>query len=722
MSRVHAGLLVVLLAGCGSSAAGFADGGVGDTGAVPDSGRSGKDAKADSPQMLVSDQLMSISVSPASATLTILNGAIQTKGFTATAHYANDTSQVLSSSDGSVGWTVDELPIGTVGTKGLFTPTGTEGGVVHVTATYGGMNGSAALTVMLHVTSNPAGLTPAAEATLTGATTPDTSVVWAYPYDGTVFPRDLAAPVLMWNGGVAGDVYYVNVTSATFEYETFAAVPPPAAFTFDPTAWTELTNSTSGAATLTVKRLTAGNVATVVHTSPWTIAPAALRGAVYYWANNLGRVERIQPGAAMADDFANQAPLNDPTQYPKQSSCLMTCHTVSADGSTLISGGGTFGGSYNLLTDQPMNSLGGVWGWTAADGTTEDDWQNTQWMSPAISPDGKYLAVNGVAPQLALNQGATGGFEGLYATSDGTQIPGTGLESLSLLMPAWSPDGKLITFMDGTYASPTTSWDVGPGVGALQVLSIDTTATPMVSNVHDLVQPGSDPTKSFIAWPSVSPDSRWIVYQRGETLDTRFGSSGVAYTDNQSDLYLADAENPGVEIRLGKLDGDGYPFAAGARDVSLNYEPTFAPVASGGYFWVVFTSRRTYGNALTGDESVVKQLWVAAIDQTSSGSPTMPNDPSHAPFLLPGQDNTSLNMRGYFALPPCQANGASCASGTDCCDGYCNASGAAGGMVCASSSGGCSSGGDHCNTSADCCGSATGATCINHVCSEATPK
>jgi hypothetical protein len=283
----------------------------------------------------------------------------------------------------------------------------------------------------------------------------------------------------------------------------------------------------------------------------------------------------------------------------------------------------------------------------------------------------------------------------------------------------------MITFMAGAFASPSTSWDVGPSVGPLEALDIDLTATPMVSHVRQLVQPGSDPTKSFIAWPSVSPDSRWIIYQRGETLDTRFGSSGVAYTDNFADLYLADAENPGVEVRLATLDGDGYPFAAGTRDVSLNYEPTFAPVASGGYFWVVFTSRRTYGNALTGDQSVVKQLWVAAIDQTNAGSaknPMLPSDPSHAPFLLAGQDNTSLNMRGYFALPPCQANGQSCSSGTDCCNGYCNTAGDSGAMACASSSGGCSGGGDHCNQSSDCCGAGSGVTCINHVCSEPTPK
>ncbi len=36
-------------------------------------------------------------------------------------------------------------------------------------------------------------------------------------------------------------------------------------------------------------------------------------------------------------------------------------------------------------------------------------------------------------------------------------------------------------------------------------------------------------------------------------------------------------------------------------DTTLNYEPTVLPVVSGGYAWVVFTSRRLYGNQLTAD-------------------------------------------------------------------------------------------------------------------------
>ena len=69
-------------------------------------------------------------------------------------------------------------------------------------------------------------------------------------------------------------------------------------------------------------------------------------------------------------------------------------------------------------------------------------------------------------------------------------------------------------------------------------------------------------------------------------------------------------------------------------------------MAAGGYFWVT-TSRRTYGNVLTGDKTTVKQLWVAAIDQ----SPTAGKDPSHPPFHLTGQVETNLAMRGFYARP-----------------------------------------------------------------------
>jgi hypothetical protein len=130
----------------------------------------------------------------------------------------------------------------------------------------------------------------------------------------------------------------------------------------------------------------------------------------------------------------------------------------------------------------------------------------------------------------------------------------------------------------------------------------------------------------------------------------------------------------------------------------------------------VFTSRRSYGNELLGNKDAVKQLWVAAIDLVVQPG----QDPSHPAFLLSGQDLTSLNMRGYWALDPCKGDGQGCASGTECCGGFCDGSGD-GGLVCKSSAQ-CAQNGDRCTQTSDCCNAASGVQCINHVCSEPPPR
>jgi hypothetical protein len=251
-------------------------------------------------------------------------------------------------------------------------------------------------------------------------------------------------------------------------------------------------------------------------------------------------------------------------------------------------------------------------------------------------------------------------------------------------------------------------------------MAFNETASPMLSNAQELVQPGTNPYFNM-AWPTVSPDGHWALYSRlnSDTIDSRGNCGTSCDYSTLGDMYLADTTTPNSEIRLAALDGDNYPFAAGTRDLHYNYEPTFAPVAAGGYFWVVFTSRRTYGNILTGTTAVTKQLWVAAIDQ----NPQPGVDPSHPAFLLPGQDETTLNLRGFWALDPCKGSGASCASGTECCGGYCDDSdGDGGGPVCTATAPACSADGDKCSTSSDCCNAAAGTTCINSVCSEAAPK
>ncbi len=681
--------------GCGGGGGGGVASGHNGSGGSAGTGSGG--SGADGGLNLGNNKIQSITVTPANVTIEIVDGKVVTQNFVAYANFADGSKQQITSPT----WSTDLPAAGTIDNTGLYTPSTDVGGLVTITAAYQGVTGTAKLGIKLRFLDNPGNVPSNVQTALTGATTQDTSCVWAYPYDKTVFPRGLLSPPLEWNGGGAADIYYVRLSSQYFVLEAYTTAPPPARYTIASTLWQKFTDSTSGAADLFVSRYDGAN-ATIVTQQKWTVAPESMRGTIYYWANNLGRVMRIKPGAATPDDFANQAPLNDSTKYV-QSSCLMTCHTVSADGSTLISGGGTFGGSYDLKTSQPIYYTGGTWG-------TTTQGQSVVWSNSAVSPDGKYMLTNTMAVGLSLaaQVPGPGGFESLYDTHTGAKVPNSGLDGALTAMPAWSPEGSLIAYVA---AGDPSTWPQGwniPPLGDLHVMDFNAASNPMASNDHVLISAGSD-ANNRIVWPTVSPDGKWVLYGRSAGADTRTGNG---------DLYIASTQTPNSEVRLAALDGDNYPFAAGGRDLAWNFEPTFAPVASGGYFWVVFTSRRTYGNELLGTKDQVKQLWVAAIDE----KPTAGQDPSHPPFRLQGQDGTSLNMRGFWALDPCKQDGQACASGTECCGGYCRNDPEGGGPTCSPTPGGCSQTGDHCNTDADCCSASSGVSCINHVCSQPPPQ
>ena len=705
------GAVVVLAAGSGAGCGGGGhnsfSGGGDDGGNSSDSGL-GDDSGDGSNLIGNGATISSLSISPPQAAITSVNGKTAKQTFTVQAHYTDGTIGTITA---GLVWGSDAPPVGAVSGSGLYTASGALGGLVHVSATYKTKKATANLTVKLLLRQNPGNVPPGVQMGLQGATTPDPAVVWAYPYDGTVWARGLLPPTLQWNGGAATDDYYVHIVSPTYELQEFttASSAPSSKVLLAAVTWDQFTNSTSGSTQVTVARWD-GTSATVIAKHKWTIAPASIRGTVYYWSNNLGRVLRIQPGAAMPDDFANQAPLNNTALYPA-SSCLMTCHTVSADGSTIVSGGGAFGGSYDLKTGMPMNSLGGTWGPLPSGASSSSV---VRWMMPAVSPDGKYILTNSMAEALAYaNDMATTGFLGLYTTASGMPVA----------QPAWSPEGSRVVYVDA--GDPMSGWYTNwpnPPPGDLKVMSFDGAKSPMFGAPSTLVATGADPNKR-ISWPTVTPDGKWVLYARAAGADTRTLIPGSTLQSGPSDLYFASAITPNQEVRLAGVDGDTYPFAAGQRDQSWNFEPAFAPVSSGGYFWAVFTSRRTYGNTLTGPAEggagvAVKQLWVVAIDQ----NPKPGVDPSHPAFHLQGQDEGNLAMRGFMSLPPCAGNGRGCTSGTDCCGGYCAAGVDGGAAMCQSMPSGCSQNGDKCNVTSDCCNASLGVTCINHVCSEPTPQ
>ena len=578
-------------------------------------------------------------------------------------------------------WSLDDLTLASVSSMGEVGAYGTKGGHLTVTAVRGALRATASIDLDLLVARNTANVSAADLVTLRTGTTAASGMTWAYPYDRTVFPRGLPSPKLMWNGGPDAATIFVELKAANARLESVVTRERAGKAAVADADWAAFEESAAGPVSVTVKALVAG-AAQVLVTQTWTVAPGSLRGSVYYWAANVGRVLRLKPGRSAPEDFAARA-------LGTTASCTTTCHTVSANGSTFLSGGDELGGTYDLRTDTVNRDVGGTPGSNA----------KRRFAYGGVSADGRFVTESYAPLPVGFADAAgSGGQGGLFLATTLAKVPNSGLDGIRLGTPAFSADDHLIAFTD-YYATGGQNADQG----VLKILDWDS-SVPRATNLRTLVSRGSGQPLHF---PSVSPDHALVAYHRGG-LRTDGGSHG--------DLYAAFTAQAGQEVRLAAANGDGTTLPAGARDQNWNFEPTFAPRASGGYFWAVFTSRRTFGNELTVTPDLVKQLWVTAIDV----NPQPGVDPSHPAFRLPGQAGDSLNLRGFCALDPCKSDGQGCGDGSECCGGFCSSSSDAGAPVCSSTPPACSRDGDRCSADADCCTS--GARCIANACSAPPPR
>lgn len=663
-------------------------------------------------------------------------------------------------------WSVDRGELGLAGADGVFTPTGQFGGVVRVTATYRGRTASANVTVRLSMVENGSatfGMDAGADGggaggaggvggegagpaisdelrqTLEGTATTDATLKWLYPYDGTVWPRGLLAPLLQWQMGTAGDydAVYIHLKEANFEYKGFFGKPSGQPFRRHPIpqdVWRRATTSNAGEDLEVSIVLAKGETAYAPATQEkWKVASAPLKGVVYY--NSYGtHLAKNHTGALGGDGTFGGATLairggsTDPVLVAGGnggSSQCRVCHSVSADGSKLITqrdhGDQRKFSTYDLASGEqtPMAPEGSTarYGW------------------PALYPNGS-LFLNDSSPNL----GSTAGPSRLYEVPSGaavatpTVVEATGLPAdLRAACPAFSPDGKRLAF--NLYGMTGALPDMAVARKSLALLDFDV-ANKAFSNFTLLTTPSGGHTA---VWPSFLPTSDAVVYE----VETRTNGRGFAETRSDCDS-TGTCHNTGVRAelwwldlatktptRLDKLNGLGYlPTGPNAHDADheLNYEPTVNPVPSGGYAWVVFTSRRLYGNVATinpyasdpryRDISATptpKKLWVAAIDLNAAPG----TDPSHPAFYLPAQELLAGNSRGYWVVDPCRPNGETCDTGDECCGGFCRPSPSGGLMCMPQPPASCSQEFERCTSKADCCDDRL--QCINARCARPRP-
>ena len=220
-----------------------------------------------------------------------------------------------------------------------------------------------------------------------------------------------------------------------------------------------------------------------------------------------------------------------------------------------------------------------------------------------------------------------------------------GLGTTAMLAPAFAPDGKSLIFIDGD-TSAGASWRQGLSLWSFdQAQSKFSGRTNVVSTVA---------SNLVIRWPTVESDSRSVIYQTNPTSsdDTSYGGMlPSAYGNIPGRLWSVDAKDP---VNHPPVALDTINTGLGGWEVNRSYQPTVLPTAIGGYRWAVFTSTRAYGNTLNSAAPNTTQLWVAALDDTTSAT----TDRSHPPFWLPnqtaGDDSARIrNERAYWVLDAC---------------------------------------------------------------------
>ena len=698
---------------------------------------------------------------------------------TVTAGQTMPTVSYTATLDGNpvnAGWKVDRGDLGTIpagpSSAATFTPTGTTGGLATVQAGLNGKTVQRQILVQLTASQNGAnpavpsevlqiagslgqltsgggiggvggeGLGPAITSPIPALSGDGSaqSLAFLYPYDKTVWPRGMLAPLLMWSW-TPGDADAIQIqlktTSGSFSWTGSFARPAILAQTggkfirhpIPQDVWDMATNSAGGLINNVLDQLTVsltvvkGGMAYGPISETWTVAPGRLAGTVYY--NSYGTalaknstdndadgkqygaaVLSIQQGATGPSVVAGGAAPGD-----YSGAGCRVCHVVASNGSRLVVQHGdnySTTSTYDLKNANAETSLNGydnTFGWAG------------------LSPDGKLALTN--AADLAAGAPTSR----LYTFPPVSNVPlaAVGIPTdLRAGAPAFSPDSKHVAFdfLGGTIGATT-----GNG-SQLVVLDFDP-ATLTFSNLKVLATVSGGPRAGF---PSFFPTNDAVAFHyQIKPSNHRYNTWHQA----TAQIWWSDLAT-GTAAPLGALNGLSPGGATSylptgpnnhGNDATLNYEPTVNPVVSGGYAWVVFTSRRLYGSLATQDpwlsdprsydttdynKITDKKLWVAAVDLGAGWTPG--SDPSHPAFYLPAQELVAGNARAFWVLDPCKPDGQTCATGDQCCNGYCEEAPDMSGLICTNipPAGSCSMPQEKCVTAADCCDPTN--VCINGFC------
>lgn len=622
-------------------------------------------------------QIVELRLEPPDATLVAADGATPTQDF-ALFGVREDGTEV--SVPGGTFELAEDI-IGQIDSgSGTFQANGIVGGTTTVSATanLGLAPATATITVQVERTVFGPNAPADADQLFTNVQMDDTQAASiVYPLEGAVMPQNVYPADIQWTNGVADDVFRVTLSKPNAKITGYV-LHTGAGFgnhwLVDLDGWRSIAQSDSASdATIVVDRWVAASQ-TAYTTAPVNVrfARAALSGTVYYWDIQAGRIIRIDDGTGQGVAFM-------PTPPPDAGGTqCVGCHSVSNSGQYMVGrlgGGNNVGTVFDLTEDLSGNPPPTV--------MPLDPVNGPRWWFSTWNPADDRIMVTRTEP--------SGGLELMDPFTGLTVTPAAGtLPTSNVTQPAWAPDDSLVA-----YVSNIDSWGgqmTASDISVIPVTGPDSFGTPQVLLTGGV--PGGVPAGTSSSYPTWTPDAGRLVFAHG---------TGARSERDLSALYAMDRDGQNI-VRLDNANG--------GPDTTDNYQPNFSPFDQGGYFWLMFLSRRDYGNAEVGTLGTTRQqLWVTAISKDS-----MPGeDPSEVAYWLPGQDTASLNISGYWAPRPCRDDGADCSVGAQCCSGTC-APDASGNLVCAPPPPeACRELFETCSTTADCC-EGRELVCVDNVC------
>jgi hypothetical protein len=528
-----------------------------------------------------------LEISPANASVTIMNGVAVVEAYTATlydehGHGTDVTSQTTfdTPDPGYGNWNGATLTI-----------TGGSVGPTQVTALNGEIMASTGLTVYVQgFRADGSNVPPNAAGLFNMATeTPGKAPTIAYPADGVIEPPNIGEFDVHWVDTAGNNLFALTMENQYITWTVYTEAAKPSASSFTLAEWSALASSRQ-TLMLTVAGL---NTATPTQKATSTAQHAdatneLAQGGVYYWQN-----EPTQ-GVYRYDMSTPSMPPSSFFPLGQQPTTCLGCHALSRDGTkiaiTLDQGDGRGTvldvASYNVDVPYATNPQ--------------------YWNFATFTPDSTELIT------------VFNGTMSLRKALGGTMIA-TLPSSPNMLgdQPELSPDGTKIANVETT----ADSEDFQISNGAIVVRSFDQSSNTFGA-IQQLV-PNAARASNY--YPSWSPDGQWILFTR---------TSGNSYADTSAEVWVVKADGSRAAIQLMAADTTGSGFTnSWARWAP--FQQTYGANGESLYY-ITFSSSRPYGVVplSTSEWGTNPQIWMAPFfpDRAAAGQ-----DPSGPAFRMPFQ-------------------------------------------------------------------------------------